>query len=132
MKKSVLLLVCVLVFLAGCTPENGENSVPAEESYVEDVVSDVESDTEEDVFIEADYKTVIFSSFEEIAQIALISNEEDYSEYYEKDGGLLRRLNFQFIALSIPDPTEENDSDNPLPPCVCCCYLNRVADNVAA
>ena len=48
MKKSVLLLVCVLVFLAGCTPENGENSVPAEESYVEDVVSDVESDTEED------------------------------------------------------------------------------------
>lgn len=91
MKKVFLILICTLILLAGCTPENEENSVPAEESYVEDVVSDVESDTEEDVFIEADYKTVIFSSFEEVAQITLISNEEDYSEYYEKDGQTFSR-----------------------------------------
>ena len=92
MKKVFLILVCVLAFLAGCTPEKGETSVPVDESGQESNTSETVSDTPDDEFYgESDYKTVIFSSFEEIAQIALISNEEDYSEYYEKDGQTFSR-----------------------------------------
>ncbi len=61
--------------------------MPADESGQGNTVSETVSDTPDDEFYgEADYKTVIFSSFEEIAEIALISNQEDYSEYFEKDG----------------------------------------------
>jgi hypothetical protein len=86
MKKVLLLLVCMLVLICfcffGCTPEDTESG---NESGIENDVSAVVSDTQ-DVFIEIDYQTVIFSSFEEIAEISLLSNEQDYNAYFEKDG----------------------------------------------
>ena len=86
MKKTAFILICVLtlifVFAAGCTPESGESINPSSEASVGTDVSEL---SEDEVFIELSYTIIDFDSFEELAQLLLISNEEDYNEFFEKD-----------------------------------------------
>ena len=86
MKKVLLLLVCVLVLICfcffGCTPDSGESE---NLSSAASVGADVSELSEDEVFIELSYTIIDFDSFEELAQLLLISNEEDYNAFFEKD-----------------------------------------------
>lgn len=82
MKKLIVLMLLFLlcVFTFGCTSDDSESK--SEISSVDTV-----SDTMEDaVHGEADYQTVSFSSFEELAQFAALANIEDGNLYVELEG----------------------------------------------
>ncbi len=75
-----VLLLSLCVSVIGCVTEETESN--SEISSVDTV-----SDTMEDaVHGEADYQTVSFSSFEELAQFAALANIEDGNLYVELEG----------------------------------------------
>lgn len=89
MRKYLLLLLLLTVVFVGCSPESLDGSEPAEKSGVGDMVSFPKAEASngsEDIFdTELQYTTVTFKSFEELAQLLLVSNDEEYNEYFEKD-----------------------------------------------
>lgn len=75
-----VLLLSLCVSVIGCVTEETESN--SEISSV-DTVSDAMEDA---VHGEADYQTVSFSSFEELAQFAALANIEDGNLYVELEG----------------------------------------------
>lgn len=87
MKKALLLLVCMLVFICfcffGCTPEDTKSPSNAEESVGGAEMSEVIYGSE------AAYFTFRFKSFADYYELLALANGDDveaFREYFEKDG----------------------------------------------